>query len=208
MINPVLDLVNQAPMKLDMMDKAASIKIPEFKAPKDTTNSDVMKIMNDYSNDVAIQKSMEEGFEYPATLSTGNPTSVSNAPKFESNGGIEQAAKSVASQNLKYSQGRQPGTTDCSAFTQSIYKSMGKSVGGDTLSQLQQGKQVDKNNLQYGDAVFFDTSEQGDMSERHTGIYLGNDKFVDFTSDNGGGVRTSSLSNYMSQHKYIGARRY
>ena len=101
------------------------------------------------------------------------------------------------------------GTTergiDCSAFTRMMCRENGIQIPRTAAAQWDaQGTEVERDELSFGDLVFFHTRKAVYVS--HVGIYLGNDMFCHASSRNG--VTVSSLtSNYYSTH-YIGARRF
>ncbi len=95
---------------------------------------------------------------------------------------------------------------DCSAFTQNIYKSV-LSINLERSARLQfnQGIEVDdKNDLKFGDLVFFNTRKR--VKPGHVGIYIQDNLFVHASSKRG--VTISSIDhNYYSQ-RFMGARRF
>lgn len=99
------------------------------------------------------------------------------------------------------------GTTtngiDCSAFCQRVMKfALGIDIPRTSIMQSVVGEHVDRENLQFGDLVFFNT-----MGRRisHVGIYLGETVFAHSSSS--GGVKTNSLNENYYNAKYITARR-
>lgn len=93
---------------------------------------------------------------------------------------------------------------DCSAFTGTVYRSVDFKLPRTAAMQYEVGSPVDRNELQFGDLVFFNTRRAVYVS--HVGMYLGNGMFVHASSRNG--VTVSSLdATYYSSH-LIGARRY
>lgn len=94
---------------------------------------------------------------------------------------------------------------DCSAFTRTMYGSLGCQIPRTAAAQWDAGdEEIEYDELQFGDLVFFNTRSAVYVS--HVGIYLGEGMFAHASSRNG--VTVSSLeSNYYSTH-YIGARRY
>jgi cell wall-associated NlpC family hydrolase len=93
---------------------------------------------------------------------------------------------------------------DCSAFTGTIYRALDYKLPRTAAMQYQVGASVNRDELQFGDLVFFNTRRAVYVS--HVGMYLGNGMFVHASSRNG--VTVSSLdSDYYSSHM-IGARRY
>lgn len=78
--------------------------------------------------------------------------------------------------NVKYKMG---GTSksgiDCSAFTQKMYKDkFGIDLSRTTGTQVTEGIEVKKSELQPGDLVFFKTGR----TDRHVGVYVGNGDFL------------------------------
>lgn len=99
------------------------------------------------------------------------------------------------------------GTTtngiDCSAFVQRVMKyALGIDVPRTSIMQSTVGDEVSRENLQFGDLVFFNT-----IGRRisHVGIYLGEGVFAHSSSS--GGVKTSSLNEDYYNAKYVTARR-
>mgnify|MGYP005765076305 CR=1 FL=1 len=97
-----------------------------------------------------------------------------------------------------------PDSFDCSGLTKYIYK---KAFGIDlprvSYEQAKFGKAVDKEDLQPGDLIFFDTMNKDRVS--HVGIYVGNNEFIHAANSNKGVIK-SSLSGYY-EDRYINARR-
>ncbi len=95
---------------------------------------------------------------------------------------------------------------DCSAFTQNIYKDV-LSINLERSARLQykQGLEIDdKNELRFGDLVFFNTRKR--VKPGHVGIYIQDNLFVHASSKRG--VTISSIDhNYYSQ-RFMGARRF
>ncbi len=92
---------------------------------------------------------------------------------------------------------------DCSGLVRQVYKQYaGFKLPHDTKKLYQLVKHVDKDDLVYGDLVFF---SDGWFSISHVGIYIGEDKFVH--SVKGFGVIVSSLDEDHYKKRYRGARR-
>ena len=99
------------------------------------------------------------------------------------------------------------GTTtngiDCSAFCQRVMKyALDIDIPRTSIMQSTVGDEVPRENLQFGDLVFFNT-----MGRRisHVGIYLGESVFAHSSSN--GGVKTNSLNEDYYNSRYITARR-
>lgn len=99
------------------------------------------------------------------------------------------------------------GTTtygiDCSAFCQRVFKlALNIDIPRTSIVQSTVGDEVKREDLQFGDLVFFNT-----MGRRisHVGIYLGEGVFAHSSSS--GGVKTSSLDEEYYNRVYVTARR-
>lgn len=99
------------------------------------------------------------------------------------------------------------GTTtngiDCSAFVQTVFRNaLGIELPRTSIMQSTVGEEVDRENLQFGDLIFFNT-----LGRRisHVGIYLGESYFAHSSSS--GGVKVSSLNEDYYNRKFVTARR-
>ncbi len=100
------------------------------------------------------------------------------------------------------------GTTaegiDCSGFIRRLFAEVAAVVLPRTAaSQYMLGMPVSRQELQFGDLVFFHTRRHAYVS--HVGIYLGDDLFAHASSR--GGVTISSLRSTYYSKRFIGARR-
>jgi len=123
-----------------------------------------------------------------------------------SNDPFAPSIRRVANENLKYSQGRGKGCTDCSAYTQRIYKeTTGKNIGGNTESQWKTGKSINLNNAKNGDLVFFKSpkSKYKNRNVTHVGKYNGDGTMTHFGT---GGLKTVPLKGYSLP--MVGFKRY
>ena len=94
---------------------------------------------------------------------------------------------------------------DCSAFTQAIFQNTFSVILlRSARDQFTQGFVVDdRENLQFGDLIFFNTRRR--VRPGHVGIYIGDNLFAHSSSNNG--VIVSSLDlDYYSQ-RFMGGRR-
>ena len=113
-------------------------------------------------------------------------------------GSLATATQNLDNKQLKYSQKRGKGCTDCSAAMQTIYKdSFGKDIGGWTGVQKNAGVSVKPSNRQYGDLVTFNTKDGRGLDVSHIGYDNGNGRdFTHFSSSNGGGIRITPYKGY------------
>ncbi len=94
---------------------------------------------------------------------------------------------------------------DCSGFTQSIYKNvLDINLNRSARQQYLQGEVIEnKNDLEFGDLVFFNTRRK--VRPGHVGIHLWDNFFVHANVKNG--VTVNSLDEEYYSKRYMGARR-
>ncbi|WP_297445734.1 C40 family peptidase [Desulfurobacterium sp.] len=92
---------------------------------------------------------------------------------------------------------------DCSSFTMRVYRKLGIYLPRTARGQFNVGVPVDREHLKVGDLVFFRTYAR---FPSHVGIYIGNGKFVHFSSSNHG-LAISSLDSRYFRKRFIGAKR-
>lgn len=101
--------------------------------------------------------------------------------------------------------GNGPKSFDCSGFTKYVYNHFGYSINRTASTQLQNGRAVEKSELQMGDLVFF--RNDGDShAASHVGIYIGHGQFIHASSDTRT-VTIGELNKGNNLRKYVGARR-
>lgn len=102
--------------------------------------------------------------------------------------------------------GNTPSGFDCSGYLVYVYKKFGISLPRTAATQYGVGTSVSKANLKKGDMVFFQgtTGKPGVIS--HSGIYIGNGKFVSAKSSTGITVADINTNSYWAP-KYAGAKR-
>lgn len=98
--------------------------------------------------------------------------------------------------------GTSPDGFDCSGFTQYVFGLNGISLPRTADVQYEVGAPVRYEQLQPGDLVFFSTYEPGPS---HSGIYLGDGRFISATSSRGIAIDRMQSSYWGS--RYVGARR-
>lgn len=84
-----------------------------------------------------------------------------------------------------------PDHFDCSGFVYYVFKSNGINIPRSSLPQSQSGEKLTRNELKKGDILFFDTHARGHVN--HSGIYLGDGKFIHSSSGKAYGVTISNL---------------
>jgi cell wall-associated NlpC family hydrolase len=92
---------------------------------------------------------------------------------------------------------------DCSGFTLQVYENAAlRKLPRSVEEQYQTGIEVEKDSLQFGDLLFFNTTGE---SPYHVGIYIEDDLFAH--SSVSAGVTFSSLESTYFRRRFVGARR-
>jgi lipoprotein Spr len=92
---------------------------------------------------------------------------------------------------------------DCSGLVVAVYRDYaGLKLPRGTAGLFNFGKKIPKGEIEFGDLVFFDLDGKGIS---HVGIYIGGDRFIHATIQNG--VTVSSLQDNYYKKGYMGARR-
>lgn len=127
--------------------------------------------------------------------------SLSVGSAFASDSKLDKAVQDVI--GTKYQSG---GTTekgfDCSGFTMYIFKQFDIKLPHQSGSQYEMGTKIDKDELQAGDLVFFNTNGKG---VSHVGVYVGEGKFAHASTSKG--ITISGMSDKYYSKRYLGAKR-
>jgi len=101
--------------------------------------------------------------------------------------------------------GNSPGEGfDCSGLALYSHRINGISIPRRTAEQFEQGKHINRTELNSGDLLFFRTMGP---SVSHVGIYIGNDIFI-HAPNSRKNVQIETLDNPYYKKRYLGARRY
>ncbi len=84
-----------------------------------------------------------------------------------------------------------PDHFDCSGFVYYLFKSNDISIPRTSLNQSKSGKKLTRKELKKGDILFFDTAHRNHVN--HSGVYLGDGKFIHSSSGKAYGVTISNL---------------
>lgn len=98
--------------------------------------------------------------------------------------------------------GTTPAGFDCSGYIRHVFQKVGVQLPRQADEQYTVGKKVEKQNLQPGDLVFFETYESG---VSHSGIYIGDGQFISATSSSG--VAVADIDDSYWGPRYVGAKR-
>ncbi len=90
---------------------------------------------------------------------------------------------------------------DCSGFTKEVYNAFDIKISRVSYQQANDGDHVEKDELETGDLVFFDTDGVNNGHISHVGIYMKEDKFIH--SDGTKGVMISSLDSPYYKQNYV-----
>jgi len=129
--------------------------------PKATVKKSV-KATTQKKSSVTVQK-----IEDAPEVSRGSVTAIKNDI-------IAKAKKYLGTPYLYGASG--PSKFDCSGFTKYVYKDFGINLPRSSSQQSGTGVAINKNQLQQGDLVFFNTEQKGAIN--HVGIYVGDGRFI------------------------------
>ena len=125
-----------------------------------------------------LERQQEPVVHYPQSVSSSNPFVV-------------EAYKHLG-KGYKYG-ATGPKNFDCSGFVYAVHRNLGVAIPRTSLNQSKiEGRKIAKNSLKVGDLVFFDTSLKGHVN--HSGIYLGQGKFIHASSGKAFSVTISDIN--------------
>ncbi|MGZ5500860.1 MAG: C40 family peptidase [Nitrososphaeraceae archaeon] len=84
-----------------------------------------------------------------------------------------------------------PDNFDCSGFVYYLFTTIGVSIPRTSIGQSEIGKKLTREELKKGDMLFFDTYQRNHIN--HSGVYLGDGKFIHSSSGKAYGVIISDL---------------
>ena len=144
--------------------------------------------------------------DYIELKNGSKPSNVSTASSNSSKGSeiITYAKQFIGTPYVYGGTNLQTGV-DCSGFVYAVYKNFGINLNRSSRDQYSNGTSVDKNNLQTGDLVFFNTG--GNSAISHVGIYISNGQYIHSTDGKAMGVTISNLSTAYANNTYVGAKR-
>lgn len=93
---------------------------------------------------------------------------------------------------------------DCSGFVSTVYnEALNHQLPHRARKMYDLGKWIERDELDFGDLVFFENIENAGIS--HVGIYIGNDRFAHASTTRG--VTVSNLEEKYYRQRYVGAKR-
>ena len=99
--------------------------------------------------------------------------------------------------------GTDPSGFDCSGFVQFVFARHGTPLPREVRTQFQAGQEIDLEDVEAGDLVFFETISRG---ASHVGIAVGDGRFVHAPSSRGV-VRVEPYTASYWSRRFVGARR-
>lgn len=95
---------------------------------------------------------------------------------------------------------------DCSGFVYSMYQALGITIPRDASAQAKAGLEVELDQLQAGDLLFF-AYEEGKGAIHHVGMYIGNGEMI-HSPKTGKPIEITPLADTLYEQELCGARRY
>ena len=93
-----------------------------------------------------------------------------------------------------------PDHFDCSGFVYYVFKNNGIQIPRSSRTQSESGDKLKRDALKRGDILFFDTHDRKHIN--HSGIYLGEGKFIHSSSGKAYGVTVSELDTGFYKDKF------
>ncbi|APW65373.1 hypothetical protein LPB137_05690 [Poseidonibacter parvus] len=138
-----------------------------------------MKILKSFFFILALVSTL---FEYLSAESSTN-----------SNDALLSLAKSKLGSPYVYAK-TGPNSFDCSGFVYYVFNKNNIQVPRTSIAQSKIGRKITRDKIKRGDLVFFDTSLKGHVN--HSGIYLGNGKFIHASSGRANSVTISNIDGW------------
>ncbi len=161
----------------------------------------VVKITKPKGCEIIIKDGGETVIISPLTGTDTKP--VSTVDTNESNNTLVESIISLAKSKIgnRYQpSGSGPDHFDCSGFIYWLHKTNGIDIPRVSRNQAEIGKHLKKDELQRGDLVFFDTANRGHVN--HSGLYLGDGKFIHSSSGKAYGVTISDLNRGFYKNRF------
>ena len=138
----------------------------------------------------------------PGATGTGPVATLPGAPSEAFPPALVATALTFRGTPYRYG-GSDPSGFDCSGFVQWVFALHGTAVPREVRDQYEAGEEIDREDVEPGDLVFFETVSRG---ASHVGIALGGGEFVHAPSSRGV-VRVEHYDGPYWSERWVGARR-
>jgi cell wall-associated NlpC family hydrolase len=140
----------------------------------------------------------------PVPAATSSPTEAPVLSNPTADRSTSLVATALSFRGVPYRNGgTDPSGFDCSGFVRYVFAQYGQQLPREVQAQFRVGREIDRNHVEPGDLVFFQTVSAG---ASHVGIALGNGQFVHAPSSKGV-VRTESYAIEYWAKRWVGAKR-
>ena len=163
----------------------------------DTVKNDATQFTLTISHDEKCEIMMDHNTSKIVLISKEHISSSSHQDK-ESNVGTSESKtdKLISLAKSKLGNSYMPAKAgpdhfDCSGFVYYLFKTNDISIPRSSLTQSKSGKKLTREELKKGDILFFDTANRNHVN--HSGVYLGDGKFIHSSSGKAYGVTISDL---------------
>ncbi|HLP16020.1 MAG TPA: NlpC/P60 family protein [Bacteroidota bacterium] len=173
------------------------------KARRSATSASVQSAQNSSGLDASQEQSPDvRSVTDDASPASSAQDSLSGSMSIDQQKMMETIAQWLETPYQYGSDGEEAGI-DCSAFTREVFEEvLNVTLPRSSAEQSQVGDRVSRDELKFGDLVFFKTRGR---RISHVGIYIGDDLFAHASS--GSGVTISSLDSTYFNKRYAAARR-
>jgi cell wall-associated NlpC family hydrolase len=148
----------------------------------------------------------EHFFEQTQSMEQSNLSTLESVEYHEHQAFVEDLlalAMSKVGSSYHYAH-KGPDSFDCSGFVYYLFDEHNQSIARTSLNQSKEGEPLSKLAIRRGDKLFFDTSSKGKVN--HSGVYLGEGKFIHASSGKAKGVTISDLGGWYKDKFLWGIR--
>ena len=177
------DLISENPVVTSRNSEARTVLIEE------ETQTQTVEETNTNNNEEIQTEQAEVTYSAPASTDGGR---------------VVDFAKQYLGYSYVYGGTTPEGGFDCSGFVYYVFNSCGYSLSRSCTVQAQSGNAVSRSELQPGDILFFNNTSNGAIG--HTGIYIGDGRFIHAANPRRGVVIDTIESGYYNTY-YYSARR-
>jgi hypothetical protein len=167
---------------------------------KDHNDNMIFKLSYDDRCEVVVDQNSTQVIIKPKNIDI-NRTSDSNTIVEDLN--MTESIITLAESKIGASYGvakAGPDHFDCSGFVYYVFRSNGIDIPRTSLNQSKSGKKLNRDEIERGNILFFDTYERDHIN--HSGIYLGDGKFIHSSSGRAYGVTISDLDRGFYKDKF------